>query len=400
MLQELEEGKIQYIVYRVTVNNVSKGCFIAWMGGSVQGTHQGKFNTYVKDMEYFLKGRYHHQIIAHNEDEVVEAEIIKALKVGMFDYDASNKQSGQKTITVEGSKQSLVTQEKVVQKQEVKIDKGASDKFWNANKPVENKVHSTIETVKIEAKTEDKKQALFKSDSTVKSEKAPIVIDKSETQKFWQKQQEEKAKEEEDKKKADEAKRQKDAEDRQKKMSESTVNRFQKEEPVGKETIVVGSIKDRFPQAKKEEPVVVKSTGAPKWKPVDTQQTKVPPPFAKPTVQKSPEPEPEPVEEEPEPELEVPVEEEPEPELEVPRDPSPEPIKKMPPPFKRPPGYEPEAKKPTYLALYEFEAGDEAELSFPEGAVLTLIEKDGDWWTCEDENGNKGLVPGNYLQEQ
>jgi hypothetical protein len=118
MVDEFAEGKIQYGLFKATVAEVSKTAFIAWMGNSVQGAMQGKFQIFVKDMEYYLKGRYHNIIIAHSDEDLDEKDILKSLKVGIFDYDAQNKSSGQKSHTVESSKQSLVTQEKTVTKQD------------------------------------------------------------------------------------------------------------------------------------------------------------------------------------------------------------------------------------------------------------------------------------------
>lgn len=57
-------------------------------------------------------------------------------------------------------------------------------------------------------------------------------------------------------------------------------------------------------------------------------------------------------------------------------------------------------------ALYAYEAQTEEEMSFPEDAVLYLIEKeDTEWWKAQlkmpdpGETGPVGLVPANYLAE-
>jgi len=47
--------------------------------------------------------------------------------------------------------------------------------------------------------------------------------------------------------------------------------------------------------------------------------------------------------------------------------------------------------------VYGFTASDSSELSFNEGDVLTILERNGDWWLAE-LNGKKGQVPSNYLE--
>ncbi|KAJ9669163.1 actin binding protein [Coniosporium apollinis] len=56
------------------------------------------------------------------------------------------------------------------------------------------------------------------------------------------------------------------------------------------------------------------------------------------------------------------------------------------------------AKGPTATALYDYEAAEDNELSFPDGATITGLEfPDEDWWFGE-YNGKSGLFPANYVQ--
>jgi len=48
-------------------------------------------------------------------------------------------------------------------------------------------------------------------------------------------------------------------------------------------------------------------------------------------------------------------------------------------------------------AMYDFTASDSSELSFREGDVLNILERNGDWWQAE-LNGRRGQVPSNYLE--
>ncbi|EAU29398.1 conserved hypothetical protein [Aspergillus terreus NIH2624] len=56
------------------------------------------------------------------------------------------------------------------------------------------------------------------------------------------------------------------------------------------------------------------------------------------------------------------------------------------------------ADEPSAVALYDYEAAEDNELSFPENAEITNITfPDDDWWYGE-YNGRKGLFPANYVE--
>jgi len=53
---------------------------------------------------------------------------------------------------------------------------------------------------------------------------------------------------------------------------------------------------------------------------------------------------------------------------------------------------------PTATALYDYEAAEDNELSFPEGATVTELQfPDEDWW-LGSYNGQSGLFPANYVE--
>ena len=52
-----------------------------------------------------------------------------------------------------------------------------------------------------------------------------------------------------------------------------------------------------------------------------------------------------------------------------------------------------------YVALYDYQASDEEELSLRKGDRVTIISNAGQWWTVRNERGQEGLVPYNYLEE-
>ncbi|CAI6099958.1 unnamed protein product [Clonostachys chloroleuca] len=68
------------------------------------------------------------------------------------------------------------------------------------------------------------------------------------------------------------------------------------------------------------------------------------------------------------------------------------------PPPPPPAASRPAAAGPTATALYDYEAAEDNEISFPEDAKITNLEfPDEDWWAGE-YNGKKGLFPANYVQ--
>lgn len=67
-----------------------------------------------------------------------------------------------------------------------------------------------------------------------------------------------------------------------------------------------------------------------------------------------------------------------------------------PPPVNRGPPAVPASAAPRAKANYAFTAGSAEELSFNPGDVLTIHQRNGDWWMAE-LNGRRGLVPSNYV---
>jgi hypothetical protein len=51
------------------------------------------------------------------------------------------------------------------------------------------------------------------------------------------------------------------------------------------------------------------------------------------------------------------------------------------------------------VALYDFQAQGDDELTVAEGDTLWIIEQDGDeWWKCRNAEGNEGVVPASYVE--
>jgi len=71
---------------------------------------------------------------------------------------------------------------------------------------------------------------------------------------------------------------------------------------------------------------------------------------------------------------------------------SPKPAKKMPVPPPKPAAMFPKAR-----AMFDFNAAEDNELGFKIGDIITIVKQAGDWWEGE-LNGNRGLLPSNYVQ--
>jgi len=62
----------------------------------------------------------------------------------------------------------------------------------------------------------------------------------------------------------------------------------------------------------------------------------------------------------------------------------------------------PNAGETTVIALFEYSAAEEGELSFDEGEELIILDydatDDSGWWEAKRKNGDTGLIPSNYVQ--
>lgn len=51
-----------------------------------------------------------------------------------------------------------------------------------------------------------------------------------------------------------------------------------------------------------------------------------------------------------------------------------------------------------YVAVYPYQSSEVGDLSFEQGETITVIKKDGDWWTGTIDD-RSGLFPSNYVQK-
>jgi len=63
-----------------------------------------------------------------------------------------------------------------------------------------------------------------------------------------------------------------------------------------------------------------------------------------------------------------------------------------------PPAAKAQPAKPKCKAMYYYDAVQDDELSFKEGDIITILEREGEWWSGELK-GVVGLFPANFVQE-
>lgn len=64
-----------------------------------------------------------------------------------------------------------------------------------------------------------------------------------------------------------------------------------------------------------------------------------------------------------------------------------------------PPETAPAADGELYVACYPYESTELGDLTFSAGEYVTVIKKDGDWWTGVIGGNRTGIFPSNYVQE-
>lgn len=72
-------------------------------------------------------------------------------------------------------------------------------------------------------------------------------------------------------------------------------------------------------------------------------------------------------------------------------------MKKLPPP----PPVSDAAEQVMVVALYDFTACESSDLNLRRGEEYRILHKqDQLWWRAEDQHGNKGFIPSNYVTEK
>jgi len=231
MKDELNASKIMYGFLRLEDPKTSlpKYVFFHWQGESVPGTMKGKAATHLRDIEKYFHGA-HLTVTARDEDEVDENDILdKVSKVSATAYNFKEKQ----TFGDEAPPTPVGSNHKKINPKAELPNMDEREKFWNSEENKEKeRVASDKERRKSEAKQldmerrarEERESKLREASikererkiSQLKEKEAKVDNIKSEDKKKWEKQQIEDAKDEESRqKRAEELKRQRSEEAKQ-----------------------------------------------------------------------------------------------------------------------------------------------------------------------------------------
>ena len=450
-IDELSEGRIMYGLMKFNIHGVYKIAFISWCPDGVDGVTKGKFGVWNKDMEWHLKGKYHTQVMARQEEDIDRQQMIQKFKVATGSSYATTGVKVNERNTVNTAKQSISVQQEQIKSgagvQRTVSDyrdehlKKESEQFWSKQQQQQQEQQqqqkSTTTTTRSELSQIKQQSEQFWSQhkdqpssstgaSTTGSAREELAHIKQQSNQFWQQQQQQQQESNKTSSsvaapsiKADvSALRNKFAQQAQ--VSEPS-HQPPPQRPAPSSSGGVSSLRDRFAQQQQQEEQEQEQQQVLPPVPSSTQQSRLPPPPSFGGASRYDE------EEEQEQEEQEEQEEEqyqPEPEPVLPPVPT-----MMTPPNMIPPNMvnhqddedddgfdEPEpastyqVPSPTgangepgvkYRAMYDFETEDKEELSFFEEDILVVVESEGDWWRAyrqADISKNVGLVPANYLE--
>lgn len=451
--EDLNASKIMYAFLRVEDPKTSlpKYVFLHWQGETVPGTRKGLSATHLRDIQKYFHGS-HLTVNARNEDEVDEDDIIlKVSKVSSSEYNFKEKQS----FDNDQPKPVGSTHKKINPKAELP-DLDAREKFWSSE---ENKEKERIALEKDRKKSEAKqiegerrkreeheanlREAAIKERerkiSQIKDAEAKSLNNEKESQKKWEEQQMQDVKDEAARQnRAEELRKQRSAEAKSLIGQRSTEARavFERNSSMGQmnfrkpslpsapevvaSTVVVATpaptpkeIVVEKPQSKpveatavqetpKEQPVVVDQQKEINANEVSTEDNIVPPPAIFGNDDNRVEVQPDvtgaaagPTQ----PDLIQDVAAKQGPDVtSTAREADAEPEKNI-----EVNGGTAGGASSEYglcaMALYDYQAADDTEISFDPGQVITHIDQiDPGWWQGLGPDGNYGLFPANYVE--
>jgi len=232
MKEDLNASKIMYGFLRLQDPKTSlpKYVFFHWQGESVPGTRKGKAATHLRDIEKYFHGA-HLTITARDEDEIDEELILeKVSKVSATAYNFKEKQ----TFGDDAPVGPVGSNHKKINPKAELPNMDDREKFWNSEESKEKeriadekvRKKSEIKQLDLERRAREERESKLREAaitererkiSTLKEKEAKIDnIHNEDGKKKWEKQQLEDAKDEESRqRRADELKRQRSQEAKQ-----------------------------------------------------------------------------------------------------------------------------------------------------------------------------------------
>jgi hypothetical protein len=416
LLDEINEGKVQFYYVRFEVGGLPKYVYIPYCGEGVTGMLRGNFHNHTIDLSNYIKDNgmpIHVTINARNDDEFDEDEILKQLgKAIGSNYDAGQVNQGiteeklredraredqERASERQRSENSRQEEIRRMQEQNRRIlEQQAASKIQEAEKVKQTAVSAETKLNQIDQNTESNPLVVNMSyDSTSQVEANKRILEQQE------------------------AERQREAE----RIRQSAVNAETKLNQIDQNTESKPLVVERTPP--QTQPPSYQPSYQPPSNPPPTNQPPSQPPGVPPKSQ--PPSNPPPTNQPPSQPPSVPPKSQPPsnppPTNQPPSQPPSVPPKSQPPsnpppsdlPPSQPPQqeYQEEYQEEYYgeeyyeeeyyeqvIAKYDFEGQREGDLSFVTGDIITVYAKDeGGWWHGALPNGVEGYFPCNFIEE-
>jgi len=134
MSEELNDAKVLFAFVRFTIRGVNKFLYVAWCGEGAPVALKGRFGGHSKDLERVFVG-FHVSVNARSEKDVEEKVILAKLDKAMgANFDAGQKEQGQKKGGVANISEGIQKVTNPKQKEVKKIDQGTGlqdrGDFW------------------------------------------------------------------------------------------------------------------------------------------------------------------------------------------------------------------------------------------------------------------------------
>lgn len=422
-LEELTEdfnpSKIQYAFLKVEDSKTSlpKFVLINWQGESAPGTRKGSCAMHLRDIEQFMAG-HHLTYVVRNEDELdINLILEKVSKVTASSFNFKQKPTG-----MEHSPAPVGTAHKKINPMSELPDMGMREKFWEADQEQEKEriVQERDRKEKEQRQIEDERRKREEKENKIRDEhikeREKQIISQRENEAGKERVEDREAWEEQrkaDQIDADERKNRSEImrRNRNKEAAELIASRGGEAKKVFQRNSSQGQMNFSAPSGPAPPKPLPLSQPAPAPIIIDTT-----PPVSPPSNNNTPSlsdiaPPPPAFESSPSPEHQHQTVNSSEDQLEVDKSDSPGPdagLHHASPATISPTSREGEESKDSpaldsygtcAVALYDYQASDETEISFDPGQIISHIDQiDPGWWQGLGPQGNYGLFPANYVE--